>query len=109
MCVSYDVHMKAYRSYGMRYAVRIAREGGWAGGHLGGQPPSIKIVVRLPAPVCPPPSCGLCARSQDVILRLMARERMSEKLAADIDRRVRSIVAEAYAVAKCVAIEPQFH
>eukprot|EP00667_Euglena_gracilis_P019699 EG_transcript_21167 len=38
--------------------------------------------------------------SQDIILRLMARERMSEKLAADIDRRVRAIVAEAYDVAK---------
>eukprot|EP00668_Euglena_longa_P013931 GGOE01017883.1.p1 GENE.GGOE01017883.1~~GGOE01017883.1.p1 ORF type:complete len:694 (+),score=205.50 GGOE01017883.1:167-2083(+) len=42
--------------------------------------------------------------NQDVVLRLLAQERMSDKLAADIDRRVRTIVADAYNVAKSLLI-----
>ncbi|KQK18862.1 ATP-dependent zinc metalloprotease FTSH 6, chloroplastic [Brachypodium distachyon] len=40
------------------------------------------------------------ARSGDVVLRMMARNSMSERLAADIDRTVKAIVDEAYEVAK---------
>ncbi|VAI72300.1 ATP-dependent zinc metalloprotease FTSH 6, chloroplastic-like [Triticum urartu] len=40
------------------------------------------------------------AQSGDVVLRMLARNSMSEKLAADIDRTVKAIVDEAYEVAK---------
>jgi cell division protease FtsH len=40
------------------------------------------------------------AQSGDVVLRMMARKSMSEKLAADIDRTVKAIVDEAYELAK---------
>lgn len=40
------------------------------------------------------------AQSGDVVLRMMARNSMSERLAADIDRTVKAIVDEAYEVAK---------
>ncbi|CAM0913608.1 unnamed protein product [Alopecurus aequalis] len=40
------------------------------------------------------------AQSGDVVLRMLARNSMSERLAADIDRTVKAIVDEAYEVAK---------
>ncbi|KAK1605228.1 hypothetical protein QYE76_028901 [Lolium multiflorum] len=40
------------------------------------------------------------AQSGDLVLRMLARKSMSEKLAADIDRTVKAIVDEAYEVAK---------
>uniref|UniRef100_J3MCN2 AAA+ ATPase domain-containing protein n=2 Tax=Oryza brachyantha TaxID=4533 RepID=J3MCN2_ORYBR len=40
------------------------------------------------------------AQSGDVVLRMLARNSMSEKLAADVDRAVKAIVDEAYEVAK---------
>ncbi|KAF0901748.1 hypothetical protein E2562_006214 [Oryza meyeriana var. granulata] len=40
------------------------------------------------------------AQSGDVVMRMLARNNMSEKLAADIDRTVKAIVDEAYEVAK---------
>ncbi|KAM0914340.1 hypothetical protein ACQ4PT_011545 [Festuca glaucescens] len=40
------------------------------------------------------------AQSGDVVLRMLARNSMSEKLAADIDRTVKAIIDEAYEVAK---------
>ncbi|XP_047075694.1 ATP-dependent zinc metalloprotease FTSH 6, chloroplastic-like [Lolium rigidum] len=40
------------------------------------------------------------AQSGDLVLRMLARNSMSEKLAADIDRTVKSIIDEAYEVAK---------
>lgn len=40
------------------------------------------------------------AQSVDVVLRMLARNSMSEKLAADIDRAVKAIIDEAYEVAK---------
>ncbi len=43
---------------------------------------------------------------QDVITRLLARDQVSEKLAADIDRSVKKIAREAYDTAKCVPPTP---
>ncbi|XP_062228526.1 ATP-dependent zinc metalloprotease FTSH 6, chloroplastic-like [Phragmites australis] len=40
------------------------------------------------------------AQSGDVVLRMLARNSMSEKLAADIDRAVKHIIDQAYEVAK---------
>uniref|UniRef100_A0ACD5ZTA9 Uncharacterized protein n=1 Tax=Avena sativa TaxID=4498 RepID=A0ACD5ZTA9_AVESA len=40
------------------------------------------------------------AQSGDLVLRMLARNSMSEKLAADIDRTVKAIIDEAYEVAK---------
>lgn len=40
------------------------------------------------------------AQSGDVVLRMLARNSMSEKLAADIDRTVKAIIDQAYEVAK---------
>ncbi|KAI4976032.1 hypothetical protein ZWY2020_049639 [Hordeum vulgare] len=40
------------------------------------------------------------AQSGDVVLRMLARNSMSEKLAADIDRTVKAIIDKAYEVAK---------
>ncbi|XP_047065882.1 ATP-dependent zinc metalloprotease FTSH 6, chloroplastic-like [Lolium rigidum] len=40
------------------------------------------------------------AQNGDLVLRMLARKSMSEKLAADIDRTVKAIVDEAYEVAK---------
>ena len=40
------------------------------------------------------------AQSGDVVLRMLARNSMSEKLAADIDRAVKRIIGQAYEVAK---------
>ncbi|XP_076916039.1 ATP-dependent zinc metalloprotease FTSH 6, chloroplastic-like [Bidens hawaiensis] len=40
------------------------------------------------------------AQSSDVVLRMMARNSMSEKLAEDIDRSVRCIIEKAYEIAK---------
>lgn len=39
-------------------------------------------------------------QSSDVVLRMLARNNMSEKLAADIDASVRNIIGSAYEVAK---------
>lgn len=40
------------------------------------------------------------AQSGDVVLRMLARNSMSEKLATDIDRTVKAIIDQAYEVAK---------
>lgn len=40
------------------------------------------------------------AQSSDVVLRMLARNSMSEKLAEDIDKSVKAIVDKAYEIAK---------
>lgn len=40
------------------------------------------------------------AQASDVVLRMMARNNVSEKLAEDIDKSVKAIVDEAYEIAK---------